>query len=128
MDPARWRVGPYLVDVQVRRTDGRETFSNGLPLALAPASTASVTATPPGVDITMTCSPPIRPGQTLAILAGLEMAVLESPGAAVDEATAHFEGLDSGADVPVRLRVDGVDSPVIDLTSTPPSLETVTIP
>ncbi len=56
------------------------------------------------------------------------MEVLASPAAPVNDATASFEGLVPGAQVPVRLRVDGIDSPVIDLATTPPSLITVTIP
>ncbi len=127
-DPASWRVGPYFVDVSVMKPDGRQSVSNALPLALAPASTPSAVAAPPGVDITMTCAPPVRPGQSLAILAGQAMEVLSSPGAPATQATARFEGLASGARVPVRLRVDGIDSPVIDLATTPPSLITVAIP
>lgn len=128
IDPASWRIGAYAIDVLVRHSDGREQVSNGLPLALAPASTPSAAAAPPDVDLTMTCAPPIRPGQTLAILAGQEMQVLPSPAAPATEATATFSGLVSGTEVPVRLRVDGIDSPVINLTTTPPSLETVTVP
>ena len=127
-DPANWRVGPYFVEVEVRSADGREMVSNALPLALAPASTPSAVAAAPDVEITMTCAPPIRPGQALAILAGQQMQVLPSPTAAASDATAAFAGLTSGDDVPVRLRVDGIDSPVINLTTTPPSLATVTIP
>jgi hypothetical protein len=127
-DPASWRIGPYVVDVVVRHADGRESVSNGLPLSLAPMSTPSVAAAPPDVAITMSCSPPIRPGQQVAVLAGQQMQVLPSPAAAVTEVTGTFADLASGAAVPVRLRVDGVDSPVIDLATTPPSLETVTIP
>jgi hypothetical protein len=127
-DPASWRVGPYVIDVHVRHANGREIVSNGLPLALAPASTPSAAAAPPDVEITMTCSPPIRPGQRLAILAGQQMEVLASPTTPVSQATATFAGLTADAEVPIRLRVDGFDSPVIDLTTTPPSLETVTIP
>jgi hypothetical protein len=127
-DPASWRIGPYFVDVAVMKPDGRQSVSNALPLALAPASTPSAVAAAPGVDITMTCAPPVRPGQSLAILAGRSMEVLASPAAPMNDATARFEGLASGAQVPVRLRVDGIDSPVIDLATTPPSLITVTIP
>ena len=127
-DPASWRIGAYVIDVQVRRADGRETVSNGLPLALAPASTANASSAPPDVAITMSCGPPIRPGQTVAILAGQQMQVLASPGSPVTEATANFAGLESGTEVPVRLRVDGIDSPVIDLNTNPPSLTTVTVP
>ncbi|RCV89162.1 DUF4255 domain-containing protein [Billgrantia montanilacus] len=127
-DPTSWRVGPYVIDVLVRHVDGREFVSNALPLALAPASAPSAVAAPPDVEITMTCSPPIRPGQTLAILAGQQMEIVTSPATATSNATATFAGLTSGAEVPVRLRVDGIDSPVINLATMPPSLETVVIP
>ena len=56
------------------------------------------------------------------------MALVPSPGAPADQAQAEFTGLASGAVLPVRLRVDGVDSPVIDRLAEPPVLETVTIP
>ena len=128
LDPASWRVGAYAIDVTVRLAGGREQVSNGLPLALAPASTPSVSAAPPDVDVTMSCAPPIRAGQTVAVIVGQEMAVLPSPAGATGSVTATFTGLPAGADMPVRLRVDGIDSPVIDLTTTPPSLETVTLP
>lgn len=127
-DPASWRIGPYIIDVVVRQSSGREVVSNALPLALAPASVASIAAAAPGVDLTMTCAPPIRPGQSLAILAGQAMVVLPSPIAPAADAMANFEGLVPGSEVPVRLRVDGIDSPVIDLTTTPPGLLTVTVP
>jgi hypothetical protein len=128
IDPASWRVGPYLVDVLIRKPDGREVTSNALALMLAPASVASVAPAGTGVDLTMTCAPPIRAGQSVALLAGQEMAVLAAPTLPITEASANFMGLVSGSRVPVRLRVDGIDSPVIDLTSTPPRLITVTIP
>lgn len=127
-DPASWRVGPYVIDVRVQYSDGRELVSNSLPLALAPASTPGASPAPPDVEISMTCSPPIRPGQTVAILAGQQMQVLASPATSITQATATFAGLSSGSEVAVRLRVDGIDSPVIDLATTPPSLETVTVP
>jgi hypothetical protein len=41
---------------------------------------------------------------------------------------AVFAGLSAGAELPVRLRVDGIDSPVIDREVEPPVFETVTIP
>lgn len=126
VDPASWRVGPYFVDVILRKPDGREVVSNALPLALAPASTPSVAAVAGGTEITMSCAPPIRPGQGVAILAGSHMEVLDSPAAPAGDVSATFAGL--SGDVPVRLRVDGIDSPVIDLTTTPPSLATVSIP
>lgn len=127
-DPASWRIGPYTIDVVVTGTDGRESVSNALPLALAPASVPAVAPDPGGVQITMSSEPQIRSGQRVAILAGRQMELVDSPLAPVDQVQAVFSGLTSGAEVPVRLRVDGIDSPIIDRQSTPPVLETVTIP
>lgn len=127
-DPSAWRIGPYQIDVRILDADGRETLTNSLPLALAPASTPAAAADPGGTEITMTSEPPIRPGQTLSILVGQQMAQLATPATPVDQAQAVFAGLASGADLPVRLRVDGIDSPVIDRQATPPALNTVTIP
>ena len=76
----------------------------------------------------MTCAPPIRPGQTVAILVGQQMAQLPSPAAPTEQVEAVFAGLPSGAELAVRLRVDGIDSPVIDRQAEPPELETVAIP
>lgn len=127
-DPARWRIGPYVIDVVVRGADGREAASNALPLALAPAGSIGVAAVAPDVAFTIGCSPPIRPGQSVAVLAGRQMQLVPSPNVPISDVTATFTGLVSGTEVPVRLRIDGIDSPVIDLTATPPKLVTVTIP
>ncbi|WP_282606184.1 DUF4255 domain-containing protein [Pelagibius sp. Alg239-R121] len=127
-DPGAWRIGSYSIDVRVLDGDGREVFSNALPLALAPATTPSAAPDAGGVAITMTSEPPIRPGQTVEILVGQHTAQIASPVAAVDQVQAVFAGLNSGAALPVRLRVDGIDSPVIDRQAEPPVLETVTIP
>ncbi|WP_353474569.1 DUF4255 domain-containing protein [Salipiger sp. H15] len=127
-DPASWRIGPYIVDVEVIEAGGRRRLSNALPLALASASTASVAATPPGVTLTLTAAPPIRPGQSVAVIAGTEMVVLPAPAAPATQVSALFSGLPSGPGLPVRLRVDGIDSPVIDRSVSPPVLTTVTIP
>lgn len=127
-DPGAWRVGPYSIGVSLIGIGGRELETNALPLALAPASTPSAAPSVAGTTITMTCEPAIRPGQTVAILVGQEMALVDSPATPASSASAEFSGLVPGSEVPVRLRVDGVDSPVIDLSADPPVLETVTIP
>ena len=102
--------------------------SNALVLALAPRSTATAASVAGGVAITTTSDPGIRAGQKVAVLAGTRMAVLEAPTELVDEVTAVFTNLPAGASVPVRLRVDGVDSPVINRETDPPSLVTVALP
>lgn len=127
-DPAAWRIGPYSVDVRIVGSDGRETTTTTLPVALAPSSTAAASAAIAGTTITMTSEPPIRPGQTVAILAGQNMELVASPATPASQVEAVFTDLASGTEPPVRLRVDGVDSPVINRQATPPALETVSIP
>lgn len=127
-DPGAWRIGAYAVAVHLLDADGRATVTNALPVALAPATTAAAAASAGGTTVTMTCAPPIRPGQSVAILVGQEMALVAAPAAATGTVSAEIAGLSPGAALPVRLRVDGIDSPVIDRLAEPPVLETVTIP
>lgn len=127
-DPGAWRIGAYSIDVRVLDSEGRETFSNALPMALAPATTPSAAADPGGTAVIMTSEPSIRPGQSVAILLGQQTALLDSPATPADQVQAVFSGLVSGTELPVRLRVDGIDSPVIDRQAEPPVLERVTIP
>ena len=127
-DPGAWRIGAYDVSILLVEPGGRQTETNALPVALAPASTSSAIADLDGTEITMTSSPPIRPGQSVAILVGQTMQLVATPAEPATQAQAVFTGLASGAQLPVRLRVNGVDSPVIDRATDPPTLQTVTIP
>ena len=127
-DPGAWRIGPYALSLRLRGADGRAVETTALPLALAPASTAAAAASTGGVTVTMTCAPLIRPGQSVAVLVGTEMALVAAPAAPTGQVQADFAGLAPGADLPVRLRVDGIDSPVIDRGADPPCLVTVAIP
>jgi hypothetical protein len=127
-DPGAWRIGAYAVALHLACPDGRNLVTNALPIALAPAATATATASVGGTTIIMACEPPIRPGQRVAVVLGQDMRLVDSPTAPADEVAAEFAGLASGADLPVRLRVDGIDSPVIDRLAEPPVLVTVAIP
>jgi hypothetical protein len=127
-DSGAWRIGAYSVTVIVQGADGRDAVTNALPIALAPASTPSAAASAGGTTITMTSVPLIRAGQSVAILLGQEMALIDSPTSPTGSVAAEFAGFASGQAVPVRLRVNGIDSPVIDMVAEPPMLETVTIP
>lgn len=127
-DPGAWRIGAYAVALHLARPDGRDVVTNALPIALAPAASAAAAASAGGTTITLSCEPPIRPGQTVAVLVGQEMQLVASPAAPADAAEAEFADLAPGAVLPVRLRVDGIDSPVIDRLAEPPVLVTVTIP
>lgn len=127
-DPGTWRIGPYIVDVRVTDRDGRAQISNALAVILAPRITPSAATVPGGIEISMSCSPRIRPGQSVAIVLGREMTVQEAPVAAIDSVSQIYTDLVSNSRHPVRLRIDGIDSPVIDKQATPPVLQSVTIP
>jgi hypothetical protein len=125
--PDTWAAGLYGVTVQGFR-DGRLAWStNTLPLALAPRI-AGAQAEKEEKDkvrvttITITCSPQVWPGQRVALLLGER----ELPGAAVKSATGKliFKADDiAPGSYFVRLRVDGVDSLLVDTSATPPAFD-----
>jgi hypothetical protein len=122
-DPGAWRIGAYLVDVALTGAGAAERLTNWLPIALAPRATPSAAAAPGGTRITVACEPPIRAGQPLSLVVGQAEQPLDLLEADADEVSAVVAGLASGARLPVRLRVGGIDSLVVDPTSTPPRFD-----
>jgi len=123
--------GVYVLTVQV--TSGSDTVTtNGIPLAIAPQidpqwDPGKVT---PGTEITIpvSCAPYVRPGQQAFLLIGDQAAPMDpfptvaGLPVATNSPTFTFPTLRATtAAVPVRLRVDGIDSPFIDMTATPPA-------
>lgn len=117
-------VGVYTVSAQIPVAS--QLFStNSVPLAIAPAIVpASVPATLPGganVAVSISCTPTLRPGQQVSLIIGSQQAPAEDFTAPTTAPFFTFQSLQpTAAAVPVRLRVDGIDSPVVDLTSKPP--------
>ncbi|HRQ40318.1 MAG TPA: DUF4255 domain-containing protein [Chloroflexota bacterium] len=122
--------GIYTVAVQLTRPD--ETFSrtsNELPFALSPQLTVP-TAVRNGNEITLTitANPTVRPEQRVALLLGPhEIPAQPHPTAtnnltfvAVDDPPGKFP---TGAEFFTRLRVDGVDSLLIDYQAQPPQFD-----
>jgi hypothetical protein len=119
---ADWAPGLYRVRVRVVSA-GVESVTNDAPLPLAPRITAlspnpAAYASGSSVMLTVTCEPHVRGTQRIRLLVG-----------SYELAAEQFTGMTSTPDfamtaVPVgeyftRLRVDGVDSKVIDRTATP---------
>lgn len=130
-DPGAWRVGSYFVDLVLRSGDESERVTNRLPLMLAPRATPVAAADPGGTRITVDCEPRIREVQVVSIVAGQAESQPIAPGGDVDQVSAVFAGLVAGRVIPVRLRVAGVDSLVVDPSVTPPRFEPsqlVTVP
>jgi hypothetical protein len=134
--PEDWVAGFYTVTVLVERPG--ETFprsTNVLSLALAPSMTlppdsVARDASTGDVTITLTCTPQIRPNQTVALILGQHESPAQPHEAQTAEVSFVFEGLDGGTYL-ARLRVDGVDSVFIDRAVTPPQFDAtqeITVP
>ncbi|MGF6227959.1 hypothetical protein QFZ27_001914 [Inquilinus ginsengisoli] len=118
-DPGAWRVGSYLADVVLVEA-GRVRTTNRLPITLAPRAAPVAAPEAGGTRITVGCQPRILETQSVAIVAGVSEQVLPPLGGDVDEVDALFADLPPSAGLPVRLRVAGVDSLLIDTAAKPP--------
>ena len=70
--------------------------------------------------LTPTCSPQLRTNQRVSLILGGTEALADTFNAATATPTFHFEGLLPSTAYRVRLRVDGVDSLIVDRAATPP--------
>lgn len=112
--PAGW----YAVSVTVTRGTFTQT-SNELAVALGPQVTAGLPgkqkAVNGAVQVTLGCAPPILDGQRVALLLdGRVIAPVAAPRPA-SSVTFDVTGVSAGATFVARLRVDGADSPVLEL-------------
>ncbi|WP_431284184.1 DUF4255 domain-containing protein [Humitalea sp. 24SJ18S-53] len=120
-DPNAWRAGLYMVSLRVTR-GARVIETNALPLLLAPRLRAIAAVAEPGgvVRLDVTASPPLRPGQ----VAGLVVGSRAVPGGGTGSALVfRATGLPTGVTVPVRLRVDGAESLLVDRSQRPPRFD-----
>ncbi|MGH9429916.1 MAG: DUF4255 domain-containing protein [Terriglobia bacterium] len=118
--PAAWPAGFYTLAVLVQRPG--ETYrrtTNQLSFSLAPGIAIAPNTAPAGnVTFTVTCSPEVWPQQSVSLLLGDQD--LPSPSVLSKTATLTFTTSLVKGDYFVRLRVDGVDSLLVDRSVTPP--------
>ena len=135
LNPENWRVGVYGVGA-VLVQGGAERFTNRLPLVLAPRVDAITPDLVGGqlASIEIRCSPPVRPGQQVALAVGarelLPQPFAAPTGTLVFDAPAPPDALPGGT-WPVRLRVDGIESLVVDRQAAEPEFllsQSVTVP
>jgi len=118
--PAVWPAGFYTLAVAVQRPG--ETYrrmTNELSFSLAPSITiAPQTAAAGSIAYTVNCSPDVWPGQITSLLLGDQ----NIPGSPLGSQTATlaFTATLPKGDYYVRLRVDGVDSLLVNRSVTPP--------
>ena len=99
-----------------------ETFrrsTNQLSFSIAPSITIAPTNAPAGsIAFAVTCSPQIRPGQHVSLLVSDQE--IAAPDVAVPAGTLNFTVSLTAGVYFVRLRVDGVDSLLVNRSVTPP--------
>lgn len=122
--PAVYPAGTYTATVQLSRgIDPAPIVSNPLPLSIAPKITAlPATATLDAsgdLTLTPTCTPELQPNQTASLILGDVQATAAAITAATATPSFTFTALPPGT-YWVRLRIDGVDSHLIDF-GPPPS-------
>jgi hypothetical protein len=122
--PAVWPAGFYTLAVLVQRPG--ETFrrtTNQIAFSLAPTLTVVPASAPAGsVTYTATCSPEVWPGQSAMLLLGSVEIPANSFTAQTGTLTFAASNLASGSYY-FRLRVDGVDSLLVNRAVTPPAFD-----
>lgn len=123
LHPDQWRAGLYALSAAVRDGAGPQRESNSIGFALAPA--VAMAAARDGTDavLTATCTPKVWRGQRVALLLG-DRAVEPEPMADEKNRTVRFRvpGLPKGH-YWFRLRVDGVESLLVDRSADPPAYD-----
>jgi Pvc16 N-terminal domain len=130
-NPTDLPAGVYLLSAQViQGTD--VIMTNGVSLAIAPRIGAAwapgIIASGTAIAVTIPCAPYIRFGQAASLIIGDQQAPANLQTAATppppptNSPSFTFANLNpTSLPVPVRLRVDGIDSPIIDLGKSPPA-------
>jgi hypothetical protein len=124
--PANWVAGYYTVTVTVNRAKEQDRITNAVPLALAPVITSKLPMAVKQVrgfaTIALQSKPQLRPGQRVALLLG-DREIAAPDRAAQSNQTSFAVPIPAGTTLPasfrIRLRVDGVDSPIIDWKKAP---------
>jgi hypothetical protein len=132
LNPENWPAGIYTVVGVVKRAGQPDRSTNVLPVALAPRITSISVGVASGVaTLTVSCSPKAWKGQQVRLVIG-ERELSAQPFASPKTETLTFaaSGLPAGAQ-PLRLRVDAVESILVDRAGPVPAFEPsqqVTIP
>ncbi|MGB3653858.1 MAG: DUF4255 domain-containing protein [Rivularia sp. (in: cyanobacteria)] len=129
-EPANYPAGFYTVAVKLQR-EGKQLSTNALPFSVAPKIEQITTA---NQSVTVTCSPEVWQDQEVALLLGdrqlLPTGEVTQTASKTNTLNFNVEKIPSG-EYFVRLRVDGVDSLLVDSSVKPPvfdSSQKVTLP
>jgi hypothetical protein len=124
VEPANWPAGFYTLSAVVSKAGEQDRTTNEISFMLAPRieTIAISSLSPPIVGehiATVSCRPQVLPGQNTSLLVGdLEFPAQNHP-IKTNTLTFHLFNVPGGKYF-VRLRIDGVDSLLIDRSVTPP--------
>lgn len=127
--PANWPAGIYTLEVRLDVPGESYTrITNNLPFVLAPSMTlpvppASIVRGASDVTVTVDCSPQLRANQSVSLIIGQEEAIAEA-FADLDSQVSFVFGDLAAATYAIRMRIDGAESWLIDMTATPPVFDT----
>jgi hypothetical protein len=126
-DPTAWPIGVWGLSLRISRAGEQDRTTNELPFALAPQMLAIAPNPAPragdDVTLTITVAPEILPAQLAALLLADREVIANNHAAQTDTLVFEVEDVEAG-DYFVRLRVDGIDSELIDYTTVPPTFDT----
>jgi hypothetical protein len=124
--PAAFPAGLWTVQAVISRAGQPDWVTNELPFGLAPTLTnlpLTVTRNNAGTaTITLDCQPQVGPDQDCALLLGQAPTVLAPRVGAQSTLTFTVPNVVPGT-YPARLRVDGVDSLLVNATTVPPTYD-----
>jgi hypothetical protein len=125
-DPANWPTGVYTVAAVVSNSGEPDRTSNEMPLAITPRITSTlpmmVNRTRGDARLKLTCSPEVRPEQRVALLLGSREIPAERRSGQTGDLTFIVKGAVPG-EFWIRLRVDGVDSQLVNYTTPSPTFD-----
>lgn len=122
-DPTDLPAGVYVLSATVK-TSSDTLATNNVPMTIAPKITSAFPATVASgasVTVAVTCAPFVRASQQVSLLIGGQQAPVDTFSKATNTPSFTFKPLlPTSGPVPVWLRVDGVDSQIIDTSGPTP--------
>lgn len=116
--------GSYTVAIRVSKAGQLDRFTNEFPLQIAPRITniAPTTAAAGNLTLTLKCAPDVLPEQRAALLFGDREIPANAHAAPTDTLSFDIAAAATG-EYFLRLRVDGVDSLIVERIGAPPKLQ-----